>query len=122
MQRRLRTCIELPPRHSRGAASSSSTLLPASRAVSAAQRAALPPPTTMTSHFGVTSLRTFARDRARDHFGRGEQAAEDAGLLRFVHAVVDGGVFHAGFERLLPVAAQLFVGHVADAALAPVER
>src|SRR6478752_6572944 len=49
MQRRLRVCCELPPRHSRGEASSSSTLAPASRAISAAHRAALPPPMTRTS-------------------------------------------------------------------------
>jgi len=49
MQRRLRVCWELPPRHSARAASSSSTLAPASRAISAAHKAALPPPITRTS-------------------------------------------------------------------------
>ncbi|KAG1443062.1 hypothetical protein G6F57_018222 [Rhizopus arrhizus] len=49
MQRKLRVCCELPPRHSRGAASSSITLAPASRAIRAAHSAALPPPTTKTS-------------------------------------------------------------------------
>src|SRR5258708_26273274 len=49
MQRGLRVCCELPPRHSRGAASSKRTLAPASRAMSAAHRAAFPPPTTSTS-------------------------------------------------------------------------
>src|SRR5688500_3668268 len=49
MQRRFRVWIELPPRHSCGAASSISTETPASRAVSAAHSAALPPPITSTS-------------------------------------------------------------------------
>src|SRR6476646_704990 len=49
MQRRLRTCIELPPRHAFGAASSISTDAPASRAISAEHKAALPPPMTTTS-------------------------------------------------------------------------
>jgi hypothetical protein len=50
----LRVCEELPPRHSRGAASSSITLAPASRAIRAAQRAALPPPITNTSTFTLS--------------------------------------------------------------------
>lgn len=49
MQRRLRVCAELPPRHALGAASRSHTRAPASRAISAAHRAALPPPITNTS-------------------------------------------------------------------------
>jgi hypothetical protein len=49
MQRRLRTCIELPPRQARGADSSIKTEAPASRAISAAHNAALPPPITRTS-------------------------------------------------------------------------
>src|SRR5690554_3913352 len=53
MQRRLRVCMELPPRHSLGAASNSKTLAPASRAVSAAHKAALPPPITSTSYVGA---------------------------------------------------------------------
>src|SRR4051812_674073 len=57
MQRRLRVCWELPPRHSRGAASSTSTLAPASRAINAAHNAALPPPTTRTSTIGRQAYR-----------------------------------------------------------------
>ncbi len=49
MQRRLRVCCELPPRHSLGAASITSTEAPLSLAVSAAHSAAFPPPITITS-------------------------------------------------------------------------
>ena len=49
MQRRLRVCCELPPRHACGADSSISTDAPASRAISAAHSAAFPPPMTSTS-------------------------------------------------------------------------
>jgi hypothetical protein len=49
MQRKFRVCMELPPRHSRGADSNTMTLTPASRAMSAALKAALPPPITNTS-------------------------------------------------------------------------
>ena len=42
MQRRLRVCCELPPRHSLGAASITSTEAPLSFAVSAAHSAAFP--------------------------------------------------------------------------------
>src|SRR3569833_2755809 len=55
MQRRFRTCIELPPRQLCGADSRSSTDAPASRAISAAHSAAFPPPMTRTS--GVCCIR-----------------------------------------------------------------
>jgi hypothetical protein len=60
MQRRLRMCCELPPRHSRGEASGMSTLAPASRAISAAVSATLPPPITRTSSMGVAFGRVTA--------------------------------------------------------------
>src|ERR1700744_4369166 len=56
MQRRLRVCCELPPRHSRGADSSSNADAPASRAIKAAHNAALPPPITNTSTIRVVSF------------------------------------------------------------------
>src|SRR4029453_8536651 len=65
MQRRLRVCCELPPRHSRGEASRRSTLAPASRALSAAHSAALPPPTTRTSTMAADLTRTEKRDIVR---------------------------------------------------------
>src|SRR5689334_10655092 len=69
MQRRLRVCCELPPRHSFGEASSTSTLAPASRAISAAHSAALPPPTTSTSIMGTNSTASLADSCARCHVG-----------------------------------------------------
>src|SRR5512147_3111396 len=80
MQRRLRTCIELPPRHARGAASSSSTLAPASRAISAAHRAALPPPITRTSTKLLLARPGHHRGRVRRHLRVAELVGAVAGL------------------------------------------
>jgi hypothetical protein len=71
MQRRLRVCCELPPRHSRGAASSSRTLAPASRAISAAHRAALPPPITSSPATSPSA-----------HGGAGLHGSAEAGVHR----------------------------------------